>query len=106
VADFTIKQNDRAPSITSFLKQAGVAINLTGSTVKFLMKNRDTGTVKVNATATVVTALTGEVRYDWGASDTDTAGNYFAEWEITAGGLKTTCPNGRYLDITVLPEIG
>ena len=45
--------------------------------------------------------LTGCV-YDWQEGDTDTAGTFFAEFEVTnANGTKETFPNDKPLTITV-----
>jgi hypothetical protein len=108
VADVYIKKGDRSPSVTATLKAANGVINLTGSTVKFIMRERRSaaGSPKVNAACVVVTPSAGVVRYDWAAADTDTAGHYDAEFEITtAGGNKITCPNGKYLDVLILEDI-
>jgi len=104
--DIQVKQDDREPSVFATLQAGGVVIDLTGSTVKFIMRNRATGTVKVNASATVLSPTAGTVRYDWGATDTDTIGDYDAEFEITTGaGKKFTCPNGKHLDAKVYEDI-
>jgi hypothetical protein len=63
-ADFTIKANDRLPSI-----QATLSADLTTATgVNFIMKSIQGNTIKVNAAATIVTparassATTGSLR--------------------------------------------
>jgi hypothetical protein len=107
MADVNIKKGDREPSISATLKAANAPINLTGATVKFIMRSRVDGTiVKVNAAAVVVSAVAGTVRYDWGATDTDTPGLYDGEFEITkSGGNKITCPNARHLDVLVFEDL-
>ena len=103
---FSIKEGDRLPAYTATLTdEDGDVIDLTGATVKFLMTLMGGTTPKVNASATVVSATAGTVSYSWGASDTDTAGLYIAEFEITAGGLKRTVPNGDYFYINILPDL-
>jgi len=106
MADWTMRQNDRLPSIAATLKDAtGAAIDLTGATVKFQM-NATGGANKVNTAATVVSAALGTVQYDWAAVDTDTAGNFEAAWEITFGsGKKLTCPNGSNYTITIVGDL-
>lgn len=68
-----------SPSLTDTL-----GVDLTGATVKLRMRASD-GTLKVDTAATIVTAATGAVRYDWGASDLNTAGEYLAWWRVTFG---------------------
>jgi Na+/H+-translocating membrane pyrophosphatase len=100
---FRLKRSDRKPSIEDTLVFTG---ELTGATVKFIMRNRDTGSVVVNAAAVVVDAVARKVRYDWGASDTTTAGEYEAEWEVThSGGLKESFPKDHEIRITIRADI-
>ncbi len=104
---FSIKQDDRIPSIAATLTYAdGTVIDLTGGAVKFLMRPEAGGAVKVNATATIVLPATaGAVRYDWAAGDTDTVGTFQAEWEVTISGLKITVPNDSYILVVVTEDI-
>jgi hypothetical protein len=77
--------------------QATLSADLTTATgVKFIMKADQGNTIKVNAAATIVTPRPGVVRYDWLAADTDVAGSYQAEWEVTwAGGKTQTFPDAH-----------
>jgi hypothetical protein len=101
-ADFTIKANDRLPSI-----QATLSADLTTATgVNFIMKSVQGNTIKVNAAATIVTPASGVVRYDWIAADTATPGSYQAEWQVTwTGGKKQTFPTLTYHSIDVLADL-
>jgi len=61
-----------------------VAKNLTGLSVTFTMINAATGVAKVSAAAaTIVTAASGIVSYDFQSADVDTAGVYWATFKVT-----------------------
>jgi len=104
---FTIKENDRSPAITGTLTAGGAAVDISGTSVKFIMRlPGSTGSAKVDAAATIVSGTAGTVSYSWGATDTDTAGLYLAEWEVTfAGGIKRTWPAEDYLFVLVVPDL-
>lgn len=121
-ADFSIKANDRLPSIQAAFKEpdptapAGTlptspaywrAVNLTTATsVEFIMKSAAGNTIKVNAVASIVSAASGTVRYDWAAVDTAVPGSYVAEWEVTwTGGKKQTFPTLTFHTIDVLADL-
>jgi hypothetical protein len=106
------KQNDRLPDYTVNLVQgagcdAVTAIDLTGCSLKFKMRNKKTRAIKVDATAVIDNPTTsGHVRYLWGTTDLDTAGSYEVEWEITfSDGRKSTVPAGSYDVIVVVDDI-
>ncbi len=102
-----VKRNDLQPSVFATLLNGVTPINLTGSTVKFIMKARGGTTTKVNAACVVLSVTAGTVRYDWAGTDTDTAGLYDAEFEITTvASKKYTCPNSRHLEVNVFEDLG
>lgn len=107
MADFTIKAHDRLPVIQAVLGTGGAEVNLTGATsVKFIMKPVSGSTVKVNSAATIVDPVAGLVQYDWLAIDTDTPGEYLAEWEVTwSGGKKQTFPTLSYHSVNVNADL-
>lgn len=114
MADFTIKRGDRLPTIVATLYDAaGAAVNLTSTTVVFLMTDvtADMGsTPKVSAVATPdadQTTNRGRCEYAWATDDTDTAGRYRGEFEVTfSSGKKETFPNRGYLLIAVVEDLG
>jgi len=110
---FDIKQNDTKPDLQVTLKDgAGAAVDVTGATVRFSMRNQLTKALKVNEQAvTLVTAASGVVKYVWGtlAGDNDTPGLYDAEFEVTySGGAIETFPNNpeHALVVRVNKELG
>ena len=107
MADFTIKENDLLPVIQATITDSdGTAVDLSGGTVKFLMLDQD-NTLKVDAAGSFVTdGSDGQVQYAWSGTDTDTAGGYRAEFEITISGKIVTAPNNGYLTIKILEDLG
>ena len=104
---FYIKQNDTGPAMLATLQDAnGNAINLTGASVRFHMRSVGGGNPVVDAAATVVTAASGIVRYNWVAADTDTVGTYQAEFEVTyADASIETFPNDGYIVVQIIDDI-
>jgi 5-hydroxyisourate hydrolase-like protein (transthyretin family) len=103
---FYIKQNDTSPSVTATLTDANnVAVNISGATVKMHMEDVE-GNLKVNATMTVTDGVNGVVQYDWVTGDTDTAGTYYVEFQVTYndGGVETF-PNSNKEVIIIRPEL-
>lgn len=103
MADFYIKKGDTLPRLGATLKSvAGTPINLTGATVTFKMRPSGGGTTKVSAPATIVNATAGTVEYAWQTADTDTAGNFEAEWIVDFGsGLLQRVPNSTFFSIAI-----
>ena len=102
---FYIKQNDTSPALRYALIPT---VNLTGASVVFNMRPRGSTTVKVSRqTATVVApATSGIVEYSWAAADTDTMGDYEAEFEITySDATVETFPNASYIAVKVTDDI-
>lgn len=108
MADYFVKQGDTAPAIDAYLKApGGAAQDLTGASVKFIMRRADGRRAQLGGSASVVSAGAGQVRYSWAAADTAEAGTYLAEWQVTfAGGAIETFPNAGSLVISVLPQVG
>ena len=104
MADYVVKQGDTAPPFAdTLLDNLGNPVNLTGATVRFVMRPQRRRLVKVAAAATVVQVgdgsdgSKGKVRYSQTSGDVDTPGLYDVEWEVTySGGKIETFPNGRH----------
>ena len=104
---FYIKQNDTSPAIQATLKDTdGNAVNLLGATVRFHMRKQGATTAKVDAAATIVSAASGIVRYNWTAANTDTVGTYNAEFEVTyTDNTVETFPNASYIKVKIVDDI-
>lgn len=106
-ADFYIKTGDTRPLLEKqLLDRDGDPVNLTGAAVVFIMSQD--GVLKVNrGSCSLVDAATGQAAYTWQAADTDTAGDYDGEFEVTfSPGVIQTFPNPRKLRIVVTDDLG
>lgn len=105
---FVIKQNDTREELVRTLKDSsGTVIDLTGATVKFTMRSKADGSLKIDEGAVTVTDATGGIcKYTWQTGDTDTVGQYEGEFNVTlSGGGEITVPNDGYISITVVEEL-
>jgi len=67
--------------------------NLTGLSVTFTMINAATGVAKVSAaSATIVTAASGIVSYDFVSADVDTTDIYWGSFKVTESAETDTYP--------------
>lgn len=109
LTDFYIKQNDtREPVIATCQDENGAAEDLTGATVKFHMTGPVPATTsKVNSAGALVDAANGVVKYQWIAADTNTAGDFNAEFQITFSDARVkTYPNTANFTVHVTPDLG
>jgi hypothetical protein len=98
-----MKQHDTLPQITSALGGFG---DLTGATVKFVMRKVDNLSPKIAAAGSFDDRTAGLVRYSWLPVDTDTPGTYDAEWEVTySSGKKQTFPGDSYLTVIIVGDL-
>lgn len=103
---FYLKKGDNSPSLIYALTPASVV--LTGATVRFNMRAANGGAVKISRAAAVIVTATGTptVQYNWQAADTDTAGFFDAEFEVTyAGGAVETFPNADFIRVSITGDI-
>ena len=105
--DFSIKQGDVLPVLSDTLTYSnGTAVNLTGSTVNFVMRSITAPLPSVNAAATIVTPASGTVSYTFTTTDTAVAGRYQATWIVASPGYQVQqFPTDGYLDIAVQENI-
>ncbi len=103
-----MKTNDTTPNIRAVLytvtgdPPTASVVNLTGATVKFIMRQSGVTAAKVDTAATIVLATSGTVQYEWVVADTDTAGDYMGEFEVTDSGSDVT----TYWDLRSAADIG
>lgn len=105
---FAIKQNDTAPNLDATLSNARKRPRiLTGATVVFHMRLQSDLTVKITSGAcTIDDPSLGICHYPWSASDTDTAGIYEGEFQVTySDATVETFPNSDYIIITITDDI-
>jgi hypothetical protein len=104
---FRVKRNDTEPDVDYTLTdEDGAAVNLAGADVQFHMRFAFDNTVKVDEPATVADEAAGEVRYEWQQGDTDQAGVFEAEFEVTfSDGEVRTYPNDGHLAVVVVSQV-
>ena len=105
---FWIKRNDDNPSLDVALRDdRDRAVDLTGATIVFHMRNTADDTVKISGgSVSILSATRGEVRFTFSTTNTDTAGNYEAEFQVTfVGGGVETFPNDSYIDIIISEDV-
>jgi len=104
---FRIKTNDTSPKLgLTLTNSAGNAVGLSGASARFHMKKYGETSLKVDADATITDASGGVIEYAWQSSDTDTAGTYYGEVEITYGDSTVeTFPNAGYFTIIIQEDL-
>ena len=104
---FRIKTNDTSPKLSVTLTDAlGTPIGLAGCAARFHMKAFGASSLKIDAEASIEDAVNGIVEYSWQAGDTDTAGTYYGEIEVTYGdNTVETFPNNGYFTIIIKEDL-
>lgn len=108
MSEFTIKRNDTATAIKATLQSNFASVNLTDSTVRFLMsKSSDEMFPTIDNEAMIHDATQGIVWYQFSADDTEKEGRFQAEFEVTFpdGGIETF-PNNGYININIIKDLG
>ena len=105
---FFIKRNDDQPTLDVALRDdKNRPVDVTGASVVFHMRNTADDTTKISgASVTVLAASKGEVRYSWTTTNTNTAGNFEAEFQVSFsdGGVQTF-PNDGYIDVIITEDV-
>jgi hypothetical protein len=105
-----VKQGDTSPSVLRTLQDAdGNGVNLTDADVVFNMRriHGDQTPVIEAGDVTVVDTAAGDVSFDWLPGDTDEAGGFYGEFEVTfSDGSVETFPNDGYVRIAIVAELG
>ncbi len=85
---------------------AGNSFGLAGCSARFHMKAYGATTLKVDAVADITDEDNGRVEYTWASGDTDTAGTYYGEIEVTfADNSVETFPNSGYFTIIIQEDL-
>ena len=105
--DITIKRGDARNAIKAILKDSsGNPVNLENCHVKFHMAPLNRPAV-ISRAAHIENAAAGEVWVVWAPGETDVAGIYRAEFEVTYDdGRRETFPNDGYISIQILNDLG
>ena len=103
---FKIKKADTQPELQVALQYYnGSVVDLTTSTVYFIMGNLTDYTTYRSGLCTLVSASEGTCKYSWNALDTGSVGTYWGEFEVNWGsGSIMTLPNNHNLKIEVLED--
>ena len=103
---FMKKGNLQPPVEATLLDGNADPINLTGATIKMVMRKVSTGVV-LEKTMVIVSAIAGTLKYDWVAGDTDNPGFYDIEFKITFSDTTSlTVPNNTYDRLEIIDNLG
>lgn len=107
VPDFETKVGDYGKLMTGTLKgPGGAAVNLSGSTVAFSMRKRDSATFVVeDAPVTVVSAPAGTFSYEFQAPELDEQGTFRGEMVVSTPDGEVTFPSDGTFTIEVNPRL-
>ncbi len=101
---FFIKRGDTSPAIRFVLEPA--TTDLTGASVRFLMRVRGGAQVTDGTAQIVADAGAPTVQYDWAADDTAQAGQFEAEFEVSyPDGAIETFPNAGFIPVRVGEDV-
>lgn len=103
MSEFFIKRGDTSPGMVYTLSPA---VNLTGASVVFNMRQRN-GALVINRAAATIEDVNGVVGFTFSAAQTATAGFFDAEFEVTyADNSVETFPNYGFIAVRISDDIG
>ncbi len=107
MSDFYIKKGDRLPLLRAELSDVNGAVNLSGTNVQFIYRNRTRVGNPVTGSANIVSHVSGVVEYVWGTGDVSAAGAYICEWRVTYTGNSKVLsfPNDSYLSFDIVDNL-
>lgn len=91
--DFEIDVTATLPKVTVQVFDGDTAVNLTGATVTFTLRDAAGAAVVLDAAATLLDATNGIVEYQLADADVDDVGFFFAQFKITISGESYLIPN-------------
>lgn len=80
-------------------------VNATLNTLQLSLTEGGTPITAASAGSGTHTLLAGRVVYEWQGTDTDTAGTYFAEVQVTLASKTLSFPNDRQMTIEVVSDL-
>jgi BppU N-terminal domain len=106
-----IKRNDTKGKFIDTLTLDGLPVNLTGCTIKFLLRRRGRSTgspeTMIRDAAIAGDPQLGQVEYQPVADDVEVEGIYDHEWQVTfADGKILTVPNQTFNTVEILRDLG
>jgi Rib/alpha/Esp surface antigen-like repeat protein len=104
---FALKQNDTSPAVrVELFDSVGKRVDLTGCTVRFLMRVKKAEVHKVAGAVEFEDVKNGIVIYRWAPADTDTVGDFQAEVEVTyPDNTVETFPGCGYIGVRISDDI-
>lgn len=105
----TVRKGDTRPRHRVQLTyNDGTAVDLTGATIRYLLRSISSTELTVDGTASIVNSpgTDGICEYEWQTGDTAIAGLYDAEFEVTFGdGTIQTFPTRRPLRVRIVGDL-
>lgn len=104
-----LRRNDLQPYYYGKVLDAnGAPVDITDAAIVANMVNESTKVLKITAGACTLNAdpATGKFHYAWQAGDTDTAGKFDIEFQITpSSGGKFTVPARGKAKVVIMPDL-
>lgn len=99
-----VKRGDANRVVTGSIWLNDAPLNISGSTVIFVMYNPESGSA-TRSSGSVTTATSGSVAYTLTAAQLAVAGTRLCEWEITTGSMVVTNPTYQYMLLKIREDL-